>query len=210
MPVILAAGASARMGRPKALCEFEGKATLLLALEACREAGVAPPVTVLGYDADAIRASVDLTGAGAVVNPNPDHGQTSSLKVGLRAVPPDAEAFLLYPADHPLITANEISPLVAEYRRLKGSKQIFIPSCNLRRGHPVLVDMALRDEFLRIPDASPARTVYTLHAERIAYVEVPTLSILMDMDTPEDYARCLEEYRRREETKRRARKEEER
>ncbi|HKS16178.1 MAG TPA: nucleotidyltransferase family protein, partial [Planctomycetota bacterium] len=150
------------------------------------------------------RAGVSFGGAMIVMNPDYEKGQTSSLQAGLRALPAGAEGFLLFPADHPLITENEIKPLVDEYIRRKAERQIFIPSYNLKRGHPVLFDAALKEEFLTLPPDTPARTVVDLHPGRIAYVEIPTAAILMDMDTPEDYARCLEEWGRRETTRRRA------
>lgn len=201
--IVLAAGESSRMGRPKPLCRFGNRTALDLVLDACGRAGL-PRFVILGHGAEEIRAAVNFGGAMIVVNPDYKKGQTSSLQAGLRALPADAEAFLLYPSDHPLITADEITPLVAEYRRRRAERQIFIPSYNLKRGHPVVFDISLRDEFLGLPPDTPARTVVDLHPGRIAYVEIPTAAILMDMDTPEDYARCLEEWGRRETTRRRA------
>lgn len=201
--IVLAAGESSRMGRPKPLCHFSGRPALELVIEACRRADI-PCIVVLGHAATEVQAGADLRGVQVVVNADYAKGQTSSLQAGLRALPADAEGFLLLPADHPLITREEITPLVAEYRRRHAERQIFIPSYNLKRGHPVLFDASLRDEFLRLPPDTPARTVVDFNPGRIAYVEIPSPAILMDMDTPEDYARCLEEWGRRETTRRRA------
>jgi molybdenum cofactor cytidylyltransferase len=202
--IILAAGESTRMGRPKPLCPFGERPALELVLDACGRAGLVR-IVVLGHAAAEIRAGVSFGGAIVIENPDYAKGQTSSLQAGLRALPPKTEAFALFPADHPLITGDEILPIVAEYRRRRHERQIFIPSYNLKRGHPVLFDASLRDELLGLPPDTPARTAVNLNPGRIAYVEIPTAAILMDMDTPEDYARCLEEWERREETKRRAR-----
>lgn len=202
--IILAAGESSRMGRPKPLCTFGGRPALELVLDACGRAGLIR-VVVLGHGAREIRAGVKFGGSIVVENPDFEKGQTSSLQAGLRALPPHVEAFVLYPADHPLITADEIKPLIEEYRRRRAERQIFIPSYNLKRGHPVLFDASMGAELLRLPPDTPARRVVDLHPGRIAYVETPNSAILMDMDTPEDYARCLEEWERRETTRRRAR-----
>jgi molybdenum cofactor cytidylyltransferase len=202
--IILAAGESTRMGRPKPLCTFGERPALELVLDACGRAGLIR-IVVLGHGAEEIRAGVKFGGAIVVDNPDFQKGQTSSLQAGLRALPPQVEAFVLFPADHPLITAEEIKPIILEYRRRRQERQIFVPSYNLKRGHPVLFDGSLRTELLRLPPDTPARRVVDLHPGRIAYVEIPTSAILMDMDTPEDYARCLEEWERRETTKRRAR-----
>ena len=201
--IVLAAGESSRMGRPKPLCPFGGRPAIELVLDACGRAGV-PRLVVLGHAAREIRSGAQFGGAIVVENPDYAKGQTSSLQAGLRALPADAEAFLLLPADHPLITEAEIAPLLSEHRRRRSERQIFIPSYNLKRGHPVLFDAALKEEFLRLPPDTPARTVVDFNPGRIAYVEIPTPAILMDMDTPEDYARCLEEWERRETTRRRA------
>lgn len=201
--LVLAAGESSRMGRPKPLCTFGNRPALELVLDACGRAGLIR-IVVLGHAADQVRSGVSFGGAIVVENAEYSKGQTSSLQAGLRALPEGVKAFMLFPADHPLITADEIRPLIDEYRRRRHERQIFVPSYNLKRGHPVLFDVSMRDELLRLPPDTPARRVVDLHPGRIAYVEIPTAAILMDMDTPEDYARCLEEWGRRETTKRRA------
>ena len=201
--IVLAAGESTRMGRPKPLCPFGGRPALELVLDACDQSGL-QRIVVLGCAAAEIRKNVKFGGAVLVENLAFEKGQTSSLQAGLRALPREAEAFLLFPADHPLITSSEIDPIVAEYRRRRQERQIFVPSYNLKRGHPVLFDVSMREELLGLPADTPARKVLDLHPGRIAYVEIPTAAILMDMDTPEDYARCLEEWERRETTRRRA------
>ena len=197
VPIVLAAGASTRMGRPKALCEFSGRACLELALDACHDARLARPIVVLGYWADEIRARVSLADATVVVNQRRDRGQTSSLKAGLQAVPAGTAAFLLYPVDYPLLTALDIGPLVAARRARRRREHIFAPSHNGRRGHPVLFDLGLCDEFLSLDDETPARSVLEARASEIRYVGSEAPYVLMDMDTPEDYARCLAAYRRR-------------
>ena len=191
VPIILAAGASSRMGRPKALCEFDGWTCIELALDACREASLAPPIVVLGFHAEAIRRHVSFGDATVVLNQYAERGQTSSLKSGLTALPDRTEAFLLYPVDFPLVSAAELRLLLAAWRARSGGQHIFIPSHDRRRGHPVLLDATLRDAFMRLADDSPARVVIDALPDRISYVECETPTVLVDMDTPEDYARCL-------------------
>lgn len=197
VPVILPAGASMRMGGPKALCDFYGRSCLQLAIDACRDARLAAPIVVLGFWANQIKARVRLDGTTVRINDRAHRGQTSSLKVGLRALPEDSEAFLLYPVDFPLLTAVDIQPLLAAWRRRRRRERIFIPSFDSRRGHPVLFDAALRHAFLRLDDDSPARAVLDVRAAEISYIDHDTPSVLTDMDTPDDYQRCLTEFRRR-------------
>ena len=197
VPIILAAGASTRMGTPKALCDFDGHSCLQLALHTCREAGLARPIVVLGYWAAEISARVRLEAATVHRNGLPHHGQTSSLKVGLRALPARAQAFLLYPVDFPLLTAEDVRLLLAAWRTRRRDQRIVIPSHGHRRGHPVLFDAVLRESFLALDDATPAHAVVDARASDIVYVEHDTPYVLMDMDTPEDYARCVTEFRLR-------------
>ena len=191
VPIILAAGASSRMGRLKALCDFDGRTCLELALDACREARLAPPIVVLGFQAETIRRLVRFGDATVVTNECAERGQTSSLKAGLSALPDQAEAFLLYPADFPLVCAAELRLLLTAWRARGSGRRIFIPSHDGRRGHPVLFDAALRAAFMLLADESPARTVVDASRDQISYVECETPYVLIDMDTPEDYARCL-------------------
>src|SRR4051794_33574845 len=68
VPIILAAGASTRMGAPKALCDFDGRPCLQLALDACHDAGLGTPIVVLGFWAAQIRARVPLATAAVRFN----------------------------------------------------------------------------------------------------------------------------------------------
>lgn len=201
-PIILAAGASSRMGRPKTLLEFDGKTCLDLALAACR--GLGTPIVVLGPAREEIQKRVPLGSVQIALNEDPESGQTASLKAGLAALAPSAEAFLIYPVDFPLVSAEEVGRLVEAYlKHPDPSKAIFIPSYGMQRGHPVLCRTALAPEFAGLPDDAPARTVINQRAARISYVDFPHAYILMDMDIPEDYAKCLEAYRARERQRRR-------
>src|SRR5256885_2131320 len=103
------------MGRSKPLLDFDGRSCLQLALDACKAAGTGRPIVVLGHEADAVRAKIGLDGATVVVNADYEKGQTSSLKAGLRRLPTTAEAFLLHPADLPLIEAGDVLIPIAEW-----------------------------------------------------------------------------------------------
>ena len=195
-PIILAAGASVRMGRTKALLEFDGRTCLEIALEACR--GLATPVIVLGPSRGEIGRRVSLASFHVALNDNPESGQTASLKAGLRALPPGAGAFLIYPVDFPLLTAGEVGAVVQAWMHRPGhDKTFFIPSHGMRRGHPVLCRAGMVREFLALPDSAPARTVINLRPQRIAHVDFDRPTVLMDMDRPADYDNCLAGYRAR-------------
>jgi molybdenum cofactor cytidylyltransferase len=195
-PIILAAGNSSRMGTPKALCDFEGYACLELVLSASR--GIGQPIVVLGAAREEIQSKVDLSGIIVVLNEDQESGQTVSFKIGLRALPAEAEAFLLFPVDTPLVTIEDVDFLIAAYRRERDlTKEIFIPSYGLRRGHPVLFRRSIAEEILALRNEAPARSVLNIRPQRIRHVDFQDPYVLMDMDTPEDYDRCLGSYRTR-------------
>ncbi len=202
-PLILAAGASTRMGRPKALMDFDGKTCLDLALESIR--GLGTPVVVLGADRDEIQARVPLGSVQIALNEDFERGETSSIKIGLACLAPAAAAFLLRPVDFPLVSAEEVSLVIGAFLRNEDpNKTVFVPAYGMRRGFPVLFQRELAGEFMALPDDAPPRAVMGGRTQRICHVECGRAYVLMDMDTPEDYRRCLEAYRaRRRETGRR-------
>jgi molybdenum cofactor cytidylyltransferase len=195
-PVILAAGASTRMGRPKALLEFDGKTCLELALQAVE--GLGKPIVVLGANAAEIQARVNLKRVRVAENPNVESGQTASLQAGLRLLDRKSEGFLFQPVDYPLVSSREVVRM-AEAFDTNGDpeKRIFIPSHVMRRGHPVVCHRSIAAELLALADGASAREVLTGRPERIVHVVFDEAYVLMDMDTPEDYAECLAMYRAR-------------
>jgi len=195
-PIILAAGASSRMGRPKALLDFDGRTALQLCLEAVRGHGT--PIVVLGSNHAEIRSRLALGHVRVMLNLNVDSGQTASLQAGLSILPRDAEGFFFLPVDVPLVTAADVARLVDAFEAEPDpAKSIFIPSHDLKRGHPILCRRELASEFVALGEGASAREVVNRVNSRIAYVIYPEAYVLMDMDTPEDYVRCLEAYRAR-------------
>jgi molybdenum cofactor cytidylyltransferase len=206
IPIVLAAGASRRMGRPKALLDFDGRSCLDLVLDACGEPRLGAPIIVTGPvthpAAEAIRTHVargDRT-ALCAVNQRPEDGQLSSLQAGLRALPDAATAFaaafLIFPIDYPLVRREDIGTLLDAFETRDGAALIFVPAFNDRRGHPVLVDAALTGEFLALGIEASARTVLGAHVKEMVLVPAMSDRVLCDMDTPADYERCLERFRR--------------
>jgi CTP:molybdopterin cytidylyltransferase MocA len=190
--VVLAAGASSRMGRPKALLDFDGTPCVARVLAACREGGAGEIVVVTAPGGAAVRAL--CSGTIEAINEHPERGMLSSLQAGLRVLP-EVAGFLIFPVDYPVVPAREVRRLIDAFRG-RTAGQIFMPSFDHRRGHPVLVEASLAGEFLALPPESSARAVIAAHEREIVYVQADDDRVLMDMDTPEDYQRCLERSRR--------------
>jgi CTP:molybdopterin cytidylyltransferase MocA len=190
--VVLAAGASSRMGRPKALLDFDGQTCVARVVDTCRQAGVSEIVLVTSPAGGAVRG--EAPGTIEALNPAPERGMLSSLQAGLERLPGSAQGFLIYPVDYPVVPVAEVRRLLEAFET-RTSGRIFIPSFDHRRGHPVLVHAALAGEFLALDSSSSARAVMTAHAGEIVHVEAADDRVLLDMDTPEDYRRCLERLR---------------
>jgi molybdenum cofactor cytidylyltransferase len=191
--VVLAAGASSRMGRPKALLDFDGTPCVGRVLAACREAGVSEVVVVTGPAGGDVRAL--CAGTTEAINPQPERGMLSSLQAGLRALPALATGFLIFPVDFPVVPAGEVRRLLEAFGRRASGQRLFIPSFDRRRGHPVLIEAGLAPELLALDPGSTARAVIAAHEGEIVYTEAADDRVLLDMDTPEDYQRCLERSR---------------
>jgi CTP:molybdopterin cytidylyltransferase MocA len=189
VPIVLAAGGSRRMGRPKALLPFGARTALEVIVDVARDAGAARAIVVVepGTAVEAHAASLDVAVA---TNPHPERGQASSLQVGLAALPAGAAAFFMWPVDHPLATATDVRALVDAFR---AGAPIAIPSHARRRGHPVLVSTALTGEFLALSPGETARSIVARHADRVAHVDA-SADVLADMDTPDDYERCAQRF----------------
>ena len=110
--VVLAAGASTRLGEPKQLAVVGGERLLERAVRVAREAGCAPVVVVLGARAEEIRAACVLGDARVVVNEEWSEGMGASVRVGVGAVG-DAEGAVLMTCDQPAVTAEHLRALMA-------------------------------------------------------------------------------------------------
>ena len=187
--ILLAAGESRRMGRPKALLEYSGGLTFVdAAILSLRSSGADPVIVVLGSEPETIRAGARLEPARIVVNPLYRLGQLSSLKAGARALPPGAPAAIVALVDQPHVPSSVARDLIAEFRR--SAAPIVRPVWNGRGGHPFLLSAETFPLLLRLPDtATPFEVVNNFH-DRRRDVPSPDGSILEDFDTPEEYRRA--------------------
>lgn len=181
--VILAAGASTRMGSPKMLLEIEGRTVIDRAISAVA-ASCEPVIVVLGYDAARVREAVSYAVA-FVVNPDPQAGQLSSLQCGLRAVPPHCDRVAFLPGDFHSVQPATVAALL---EALAGAP-LALPRCAGRNGHPVVIGRALMNEMLE--ETVSAREVIHRHAHEAVHVDLDDPGILRDLDTPADYAEAL-------------------
>jgi molybdenum cofactor cytidylyltransferase len=189
--LVLAAGRSTRMGRPKATLPIGERDTFLSRIvRTFLTAGVDDIVIVLGHDADVVAASFAATGLPArfVLNQQYDRGQLSSLCAGLAVVDrPGIAAVLVTLVDVPLVSADTVRAVLDRYRERRAL--IVRPVDGERHGHPLLIDRALFDELRRAPDASGAKPIVRAHSSPDGDVAVIDEGAFADIDTMEDYER---------------------
>jgi len=195
--IVLAAGASRRMGRAKALLPWGETTVLGQVLANLSVSRVDDVVVVTGDRADAVAGAAEAARARAVHNPDwATTGMAASLAVGLRAVPGDCEAALVILADQPMIGPGIIDAVVAGYRaHVEGAdgagdgRAIVAAAHRGRRGHPVIFGRVHFAALLALPaDASP-RAVLVGAGDGVRLVDVGSDVVLGDLDTPDAYER---------------------
>lgn len=188
--IILAAGASARFGRPKQLARLRGKPLLTRVLDAAVQSDLDRVVLVLGcaHRQIAARLNEHLLDAGIrpVINHEYRRGQGSSLRLGLSKVPADFAAAMFLLADQPLVTASLINRLLAANRR--SQKGICLPAAGGRPGNPVIFDSKYFEALMRIEGDRGGREIIRSHPHDVLKVEIDCPHALVDIDTPEDLA----------------------
>ncbi|MCU1334801.1 MAG: hypothetical protein JWO19_382 [Bryobacterales bacterium] len=188
--IILAAGASSRMGTPKALLDYRGE-TFVGRLVRVLGASCKHVIVVLGHHAEVIRQQVPPT-AQLVVNPDPSRGQLSSLQTALGALPAEVDGFAFIPVDSPAVEEATMAKLARAFDKRDSSTLFVIPRQSGRRGHPVIAARSIAAEFLALPPTAEAREVVHAHVNRTEYVDVDDAGIFTDVDDPEAYRRLKE------------------
>lgn len=202
--VVLAAGKSTRMGRPKALLpvgadrpdDSAGPDTFLTRIvRSLHEAGVDDVIVVLGHDARAIEDRLRRSGlpAQVVLNPDYESGQLSSFLTGLRtAMRADPEAVLVTLVDVPLVSPSTIKAVVARYRERR--PPVVRPVSGAAHGHPVLIDRSLFPLLERADPAQGVKPIIRAHVSTAGDVEVQDPDSFLDVDTPDEYAQLLARF----------------
>lgn len=192
--IILAAGASSRMGSPKALLEYRGE-TFIQRLVRVLSPVCSRVVVVLGYHAAEIRPGIPGS-AVIAINPAPERGQLSSLQTGLAALPAGFDGFLFTPVDSPAVASETVERVADEFQRRDAATLLVIPRIQTpsgpKRGHPVFAARTIADELLALPPTAMASDVIHGHIPQTVYVDVDDPGILTDIDDREAYRRLSE------------------
>jgi len=200
--ICIAAGASTRMGRPKALLEYGGRGRTGAEIALASLAGGGgddPVVLVIGADAEAIRRAALILPVGTLVIENAgwEAGRTGSIQAGLAAAP-TADAYVILPVDHPLVVPADVAALVEAWRGAAGGgprrrRRIGVVRVEHggRGGHPILFDAGVAEEVRALAPDAPLRDVIRAHLHRDRETVVRgSPGVLVNVDTPEDYHRA--------------------
>lgn len=187
--MILAAGESKRMGKPKLMLPF-GETTILGAVINNVLSSKADKIlVVLGSDTEKIRKKIENLSLEITTNPGYQKGMLSSVQWGFKNLPENAKAALVCLGDQPGISTVVINKVIDVYKRTR--KGIVIPVYKKNRGHPVLIDIKYRKDVKNLnPDIGLRELVYN-HPEDTVEVKVEAPSILHDIDDPDDYRKEL-------------------
>lgn len=189
--IVLAAGLSRRMGRPKPLLPW-GQGTVIEWIVATLAAAQVDDIAVItGHEHAAVTRCLAGGPARVVFNPAYAAGEMlSSLQAGLRAAPAPASAALLVLGDQPFLEGVLVEQVIAAHAG--GRRPLVAPSYQRRRGHPLLIGRAYWDAILALSDGRTLRDLLRDVNDAIYYVETNRPSVLQDMDTPDEYLRQLE------------------
>ncbi len=191
--VLLAAGRSSRLGRPKQLLPLAGRPLIAHALGNALASMLDDIVVVLGHDAPEIErvivASLEPPRTRVIVNPRYAEGQATSVVAGLAALPPDAEAALFLLGDQPGVTPATIDAILAAFRERPAP--IVAPTYAGTIGNPVLFSSELFSDLLLLKGDEGARGLVRQHIGTVHRVETGLAAPPPDIDTEADYRALL-------------------
>ena len=188
--MILSAGASSRMGRPKALLPYREGTFLEHLIEVTRHPRISVTRVVLGAGAEVIRAIAKLDASVVVLNPDWEQGQLSSICAGIRSLEGiETDGIVLCPVDHPLVSARLVSELIERFYEAR--KSIVVPTYKGRRGHPAIFSSEMFGELLAAPADKGARAVVWAHSADVLELPTDEEGVVLNINDPDMLSRAF-------------------
>jgi CTP:molybdopterin cytidylyltransferase MocA len=188
--ILLAAGQSRRMGAFKPLLPFGNTSVVESCLSYLTIGGAESVVVVVGHRADDIRKQLVGYAVTFAVNPDPASEMSSSIAAGVRKLPETARAVLIALVDYPAVPARVITLLIEEWSK---GHRLVKPTWKGRGGHPVLLDLSLRNDLLALDTKTGLKALFERHSDEVRRVEVDAPYVARDLDTWDDYERLHSE-----------------
>jgi molybdenum cofactor cytidylyltransferase len=185
--VVLSAGESSRMGRPKALLPIDGQTFIEKIVAALKQTKVGKIIVILGHNARELQSKISHLPVEILINTDYKLGQLSSLQLAVRYLQPDldCDGMLVHLVDHPYLAPALVEEMIRRFYETK--KRIIVPKFHGKRGHPVIFSNALFDEILSAPMEEGAKAVVNAHRAETLEIETEEEGIAVDIDTPELY-----------------------
>jgi CTP:molybdopterin cytidylyltransferase MocA len=190
--LLLAAGEGCRLGGfPKALLKKEGESLLSRFLQSIQKFNLVETLVVTGFYADAIEVEINSirqktdNSIAIIKNPNPEEGQSSSVRLGLESLKSDYDVLLVALCDQPNIGVSEIEALLEQFNQAGFNREIVLPMVDGSRGNPVLFSKKVIEEILATP-GMVCRPFMDKHPELVKLFETNNQAYLLDVDTQAD------------------------
>jgi len=187
--IVLAAGSSSRMGRPKQLLEVDGRPMLEAVVAQANSSRLDEVLVVLGANAEEIRGQVQLGRARVLINPHHQTGMASSLRAGLAALDGQIDRAMVILGDQPDISARLIDELL-DLQHESGLPAAALSFAGLLHP-PVVLRRDLWEEVMSLEGDVGCRAVIRARPELVASLPVPDRKHPVDVDTPQDYERLV-------------------
>jgi len=190
--IVLAAGTASRMGGGKLLLDLDGATIIEKVIGIIKAAGLEKITIITGHNADGLVKAIDDQRVRFIHNPDYRQGMSTSLKTAVRQVVQEraADAVVFFNGDMPFIQADTVKKILEKYEETGAA--IIVPSCDGRRGHPVLFSREIFAELLTVDGDVGARQILARHQERVLTVCVTDPGIHIDIDDGEDYLQALQ------------------
>ena len=189
--ILLAAGFSTRMGKPKALLDWGGEPLIAYHVHQLRDAGAEEVIVVLGHRGDEIQRAMRGLDCRVMLNSRYQMGRASSLRLGAKAVSRDADAILITSVDQPR-PADFLRTLVAAFRAGRAGVR---PVFDGHHGHPIVLAGTLREELMTAAEESDGLlAIVRAHARELDELATPDDLLALDINTPDDYQAALRRF----------------
>ena len=194
--VVLAAGESSRMGRPKALLPIDGVRFIEKIVSSFQSTKVGKILVVLGHNAEEMRQKIADLPVLIVVNNEYKKGQLSSLVAAIRDIQSrqssaELDGILVHLVDHPYVNPILVDVMIDRFYESK--KLIVVPHYHGRRGHPVIFSRSLFSELQDTPLDQGAKAVVHAHQKDTLEIDTEDEGVTIDIDTPEEYRQFVKE-----------------
>ena len=188
--VLLAAGASSRLGKPKQLLPYEGTTLLQHAVQLAVDAALKPIVIVVGANANILNIEIEESQANIVMNETWQEGMASSIRTGLQKMlelEPTVNSVIMMVCDQPYVTVQLLQNLIVQHNET--GKLIIASNYKNNLGTPALFDTTIFSELMQLKGDTGAKKILNNHPEWVAAIDFPMGEI--DIDTEEDYIALL-------------------